>query len=206
MAFAKQSGEDRGEKPRRKMTPPKMTERRLRNIAVYYCQRYLVSEAKLRDYLSTRLYREMQDAEERVAMAEHIPEIAARLAEAGLVNDREAASSKLRSALRAGYATGAAINNAARSSHVDKQTVEAQLASALTEALPEMEDEDRDPAEDGAKMARLALKRARRGPFRGNQGDEKTNTRDINWLLRRGFRFDDIRKAMNVDLDDIDDS
>jgi SOS response regulatory protein OraA/RecX len=197
MSFGKKDARDRRDKPRRKMTPE-----RLRNIAVYYCQRYLVSEAKLRDYLSTRLYREIQDAEERAAMAEHIPEIAARLAEAGLVNDREAASSKLRSALRAGYATGAAINNAARSSHVDKQTVEAQLATALTEALPEMEDEDLDPVEEGTMMAGLALKRARRGPYRTNGGDEKTEKRDINWLLRRGFRFDDIRKAMNVEIDD----
>ena len=197
MSFGKKDARDRRDKPRRKMTPE-----RLRNIAVYYCQRYLVSEAKLRDYLSTRLYREIQDAEERAAMAEHIPEIAARLAEAGLVNDREAASSKLRSALRAGYATGAAINNAARSSHVDKQTVEAQLATALTEALPEMEDEDLDPVEEGTMMAGLALKRARRGPYRTNGGDEKTEKRDVNWLLRRGFRFDDIRKAMNVEIDD----
>jgi SOS response regulatory protein OraA/RecX len=196
MAFTKKANKDRGEKPRRKMTA-----QRLRNIAVYYCQRFLVSEGKLRDYLSTRLYREMQDVEERAAMAEHIPEIAARMAEAGLVNDREAASSKLRSALRAGYATSAAINNAARSSHVDKQTVEAQLATALTEALPEMEDEDRDSAEEGTMMAVLALKRAHRGPYRTNVGDEKTEKRDINWLLRRGFRFDDIRKAMNVDID-----
>ncbi len=201
MAFGNKDRKDRGEKPRRKMT-----EQRLRNIAVYYCQRYLVSEAKLRDYLGTRLYREVEDAEERAAMADHIPAIAARLAEAGLVDDREAASSKLRSALRAGYSTSAAVNNAARSSHVDRQIVEAQLASALGEALPEMDDEDRDPAEEGARMAGLALKRARRGPFRSGGGDEKTTTRDINWLLRRGFRFDDIRKAMQVDLDDINDS
>ena len=65
-----------------------------------------------------------------------------------------------------------------------------------------MEDEDRDPAEEGTMMAGLALKRSRRGPYRTNGGDEKTEKRDINWLLRRGFRFDDIRKAMNVDIDD----
>lgn len=201
MSFGKKASKDRREKPRRKMTPE-----RLRNIAVYYCQRYLVSEAKLRDYLGTRLYREMRDADERAAMAEHIPDIAARLASAGLVNDREAASSKLRSALRVGYATGAAVNNAARSSHVDRQTVEDQLSTALTEALPELDDgtpfEDRDPLEDSAKLASLALKRARRGPYRTGGGDEKTEKRDINWLLRRGFRFDDIRAAMKVDIDE----
>ncbi len=182
----------------RERKPRKMTGTRLRNIAVWYCQRYVVSEAKLRNYLETRLYREIPDAEERAAMAEHIPDIASRMAAAGLVNDREAASSKLRSALRAGYATGAAINNAARSSHVDRETVEAQLETALTEALPELGAEEDDPA----AMAALALKRARRGPWRSGGLDEKTQQRDVNWLLRRGFRFDDVRKAMEIDLDE----
>jgi SOS response regulatory protein OraA/RecX len=89
-------------KKKRERKPRKMTETRLRNIAVYYCQRYLVSEEKLRNYLETRLYREIPDAEERAAMAEHVPDIARRMAEAGLVNDQEAASSRLRAALRSG--------------------------------------------------------------------------------------------------------
>lgn len=188
---------DRRGKPRRKMTPE-----RLRNIAVHYCQRYLVSEAKLRDYLGTRLYREMPDAEERAAMATHIAEIATAMARAGLVNDREAASSKLRSALRAGYATRAAVDNAARSAQVDRDTVAAELDTALGEALPEIRDAGDDPADSAAAMAGLALKRARRGPYRTGTQDEKTRQRDVNWLLRRGFRFDDIRKAMDIYVDE----
>lgn len=182
-------------KKKRERKPRKMTETRLRNIAVYYCQRYLVSEEKLRNYLETRIYREMIDADERAAMSEHIPDIARRMAEAGLVNDQEAASSKLRAALRSGYAPRAAVNNATRSAQVDRETVEAQLATALTEALPELEAEEDDPA----AMAALALKRARRGPWRSGDPDEKLKQRDANWLLRRGFRFDDVRKAMNID-------
>ena len=178
-----------------------MTPDRLRNIATYYCQRYLTSEAKLRHYLENRLFREVAEAEDRETLAQHIPAIAADLARIGLVNDREAGAARLRAALRAGYAKSAAIDTAARSSRVDREAVEQELPRALAETVPEIVDEAFDPAEEAAVLAGLALRRARRGPHRTGRADDTTQRRDVNWLRRRGFGYDDIRKAMRMDGD-----
>ncbi len=180
-----------------------MTPDRLRNIATYYCQRYVTSEAKLRNYLKTRLYREMEGRDEREAMAQHIPEITAGLVRTGLVNDAEAATARLRAALRAGYAKSAAVNTAARTARVDRKAVEAALPRALEDTVPEIMEEASDEGEEAVMLAGMALRRARRGPFRTGRGDDEAmQRRDVNWLRRRGFRYDDIRKAMDIDGDD----
>ena len=180
--------------------PRKMSAKRLENIAIYYCQRYLTSEAKLAEHLERRLFREVADAEEREEFAKEIPAIVKKLAGAGLVNDREAASAKLRGALRSGYATKAAVAVAARSSRVDVETVEAELERAAQDVLPDIDFENLDVREEGAALATQSLKRARRGPYRSHGQDETTKRRDISWLQRRGFGFDDIRSAMEIDL------
>jgi SOS response regulatory protein OraA/RecX len=185
--------------PPRKRRPKEMTAERLRNIAVWYCQRYLVSAAKLSGHLEKRLWREVPDSETRTTLAAEIPAIVSSLSEMGLVNDREAASARLRSALRSGYASDAAVTVAARGAMVDRETVRDELEVALTEALPEMETEDADPAELALEQASTALKRARRGPWRGSGQDDATRRRDAGWLQRRGFRLDTIRAALDID-------
>ena len=187
--------------PQNRSKPKKMSEKRLRNIAVYYCQRYLVSGGKLSDHLNRRLYREVADSEERAGFAACIPKIVAELTDLGLVNDREAASARLRSALRSGYASGAAVTVAARGAVVDREVVENELEVALAEALPELEAgaDEPDDAETIKEQAALALKRARRGPYRSRPQDDKTRRRDAGWLQRRGFRMDAIRHALDID-------
>ncbi len=179
--------------------PRKMTEKRLRNIAVYYCQRYLVSSGKLTAHLNRRLYREVADSEERAAFAEMIPKIVEDLSGTGLVNDKEAASARLRTALRSGYASGTAVTVAARGAVVDRDLVEHELEIALTEALPELDGVDQEAPEAAMEQAALALKRARRGPYRTRPQDEKSRRRDAGWLQRRGFRMDAIRHALDID-------
>lgn len=178
-----------------------MSEKRLRNIAVYYCQRYLVSGGKLSGHLNKRLYRDVADSEERERFAALIPGIVSELTELGLVNDKEAASARLRSALRSGYASGAAVRVAARGAVVDRQVVEKELEVALTEALPELDvdPEEIEAAETTMEQAALALRRARRGPYRSKPQDEKSRRRDAGWLQRRGFRLDAIRRALDID-------
>jgi len=179
--------------------PRKMTEKRLRNIAVYYCQRYLVSGGKLTAHLNKRLYREVADSEARAAFAEMIPKIVGDLSGTGLVNDKEAASARLRTALRSGYASGTAVTVAARGAVVDRDLVEHELEIALTEALPELDGVDQEAPEAAMEQAALALKRARRGPYRTRPQDEKSRRRDAGWLQRRGFRMDAIRHALDID-------
>ncbi len=179
--------------------PTKMSEKRLRNIAVWYCERYLVSRQKLADHLRKRLYRDVRDAEERAGLEEMIPKIVADFMELGLVNDREAASARLRTALRSGYASKAAVTVAARGAMVDRETVQAELDVALIEALPELEEPDIDDRSGEKAQAVLALKRGRRGPFRSRGQDEKTRRRDAGWLQRRGFRMEAVRDALDID-------
>lgn len=180
-----------------------MTETRLRNIALWYCQRYLVSSAKLANHLEKRLYREVADSGERDTLAEQVPKIVAEMAGLGLVNDREAASARLRTALRSGYAPGAAVTMAARGAMVDRDTATAELDEALTQALPELDTEGREPGDLAVEQATLALKRARRGPWRSAGQDEKTKRRDAGWLQRRGFRLDAIRAALDIDPEEM---
>lgn len=187
-------------KPAARRPPKKMSETRLRNIAIWYCQRYLVSSDKLAGHLEKRLWREVPDSDERAGFVEHIPVLVAELSAMGLVNDREAASARLRTALRSGYAQDAAVTVASRGAMVDRKMVEAELDEALTQALPELDDDvDRDPSEQALVQATLALKRARRGPWRSSGQDEKSRRRDAGWMQRRGFRLDTIRTALDID-------
>tara|TARA_R110000787_G_scaffold62806_1_gene141794 strand:+ start:170 stop:769 length:600 start_codon:yes stop_codon:yes gene_type:complete len=190
---------DRPKKPATRPAKKPMSEKRLRNIAVWYCQRYLVSSGKLADRLERRLWRDVADAEERAALSAHIPAIVGDLARMGLVNDREAASARLRTALRSGYESGAAVTVASRGAMVGRDVVEAELAVAMTEALPELDTGDREPAEQELEQAVLSLKRARRGPWRSSGQDDRSRRRDAGWLQRRGFRLDAVRRALDID-------
>lgn len=193
------SGQSREpEKPRKQRKRRKMTDERLQNIAVWYCGRFLVSEAKLASYLEQRLRREVADETERDAFRDGIPDLVAKLKRAGYVNDEEAGAAKLRGALRAGYAPKAAARRAALSAQVGDDVIDAAMPDALEQALPDLATEEGDEAPDGADMAHAALKRARRGPYRRGGLDEKTRTRDAGWLQRRGFSHDDIRRALDI--------
>ncbi|MEC7721417.1 MAG: hypothetical protein VX676_01390, partial [Pseudomonadota bacterium] len=64
-------------------------------MAVTYSQRYLVSEAKLVEYLSRKIHLETTNDEERGKLLSQVPSIALRLARLGLVSDKQAASAKL---------------------------------------------------------------------------------------------------------------
>ena len=176
-----------------------MSEKRLRNIAIWYCERYLVSCNKLTDHLKKRLRRDVIDEQERDEFSELIPEIVSNLVELGYVSDKEVASARLRSALRAGYATQTAITVASRAALVDRETVETELDNALAQALPEINVVDDDIQQIGNEQVLLALKRARRGPFRGAGQDKKSRRRDISWLQRRGYRVDEIYAALEID-------
>ncbi len=176
-----------------------MTESRLRNIALWYCQRYLVSSGKLADHLDKRLRRDMADGTERDALRSIVPAIVADMERLNLVNDREAVSARLRSALRSGYASDAAVFRAARGAMVDRNVAENELEVAVTEVLPGVDPEDIGSAEASAEQACAALKRARRGPWRSVPQDERSRRRDAGWLQRRGFRMDAIRAALDID-------
>ena len=176
-----------------------MTPERLRNIAIHYCRRYATSSAKLGDHLGTRLFRDVETAEEREAFARHIPEIVADMIGMGLIDDAEAASAKLRGALRAGYAKSTAVGIAARKLKIEREIVARALPAAFEDAVPDMVGEELDEGEEAAALARLALRRARRGPYRPGDANDATRRRDFAWLQRRGYRYETIRRVIDGD-------
>ncbi len=186
--------------PRRNRAPKNMSEKRLRNIAIWYCERYLVSSEKLAHYLKKRLYRDVRDDEERARFSELIPSIVTDLVALGHADDREAASARLRSALRSGYAKETAVAIAASSAMVEREIVESELDNALIQALPELENIGLVETESATSQAILALKRAQRGPFRLSDQNDKSRRRDVAWLQRRGFRMYAIKMALDIDL------
>ena len=185
--------EFRGKKPR------KMTEKRLQNIALYYSQRYVVSKAKLADYLKNRIYREVNDDVSRRDIIDFIPSVVSKLANSGYVNDEEAASAKLRSALRSGYSAEKAVFRASRASMVESEEVKGQLHAALEDNSSNFGVIDLNEPGNAVKMAMTALQRANRGPFRTGKIDEKTRRRDVSWLQRRGYSFEEIKNAMCIE-------
>ena len=176
----------------------KMTEKRLQNIAIYYCQRYVVSKAKLEDYLKQRLYREVKDSEEREQFCDLIPDLSKKMSEFGYVNDREAASAKLRAALRSGYSATRAVYKASQSSMVNDEEVKRELQSAVRDALPGIGADDIEAPESTLSMALAALERSKRGRFRTGRVDDTTVRRDIAWLQRRGYSFEIIKKVIGL--------
>ncbi|MEC7488528.1 MAG: RecX family transcriptional regulator [Pseudomonadota bacterium] len=177
-----------------------MSEKRLRNIAIWYSDRYLVSSAKLTNHLDRRLLRDVKDSEERAGYTKLIPEIVAELVALGFVNDREAASARLRAVLRSGYASEAAVRMTSRETMVDPTIVAAELKGALTQTLPQLVNNDTTSDDRAKEQAVLALKRSRRGPFRSQPQDIKSHRRDAGWLQRRGFSLNAARYALGVDL------
>ena len=121
-----------------------------------------------------------------------------QMANSGYVNDREAASAKLRLALRSGYAAKRAVYKASLSSMVRGDEVQQELESAIKDALPNIGIDDIEAPESALAMASSALKRAKRGAFRTGRMDETTARRDIAWLKRRGYSFEVIKKAMGL--------
>ena len=176
-----------------------MSLNRLENIALYYCQRFLVSEAKLEDYLKGRLFREVHDFEKRGKLLSEIPGLVKKLSKSGYVNDKEAASAKLRTALKSGYAVGSALRKASQSSMVPLNLVQKELKNALEEALPDIQSFDVESSQNSVAMALSALEQAGRGPFRKGHINQKTERRDIAWLQRRGYHFDEILKVMQLE-------
>jgi len=176
-----------------------MTEKRLQNIALYYSQRYVVSKVKLADYLTKRIYREVNDDVSRREILDFIPSVVSKLANSGYVNDKEAASAKLRSALRSGYSADKAVFLASRASMVESEEVEGQLHAALEDTSSNFGVIDLNEPGTAVKMAVTALQRANRGPFRTGKIDEKTRRRDVSWLQRRGYSFEEIKNAMYIE-------
>ena len=71
--------------------------------------------------------------------------------------------------------------------------------NAVEEALPDIQRFDVESSQNSVAMALSALEQAGRGPFRKGHINQKTERRDIAWLQRRGYHFDEILKVMQLE-------
>ena len=170
-------------------------------MAINYCQHYLVSQEKLAEYLSRKVHLGTANDVERGELLDKVPSLVSQMTRLGFVNDKEAASAKLRSTLRSGYAPSVASGLAAVKAKVDINVLNGMLAETLTESFPDLEGSWERSKKDEF-LARAALGRSRRGPFRGAKRTQKTDQRDMAWLQRRGYRYEEICRAMKLDPDD----
>ena len=178
-----------------------MNSKRLNNVALNYCKKYTISSKKLSEYLLKRVHLEEKDCDKQEVLSAEIQKITNRMMEFGLVNDYEAASAKLRFNLRSGYAPSRAASVAVHRARVDSELVEDILPEAVRETFPNPDSSGIEEVIDDVSLARIALKRRRRGPFRAGSRSVDTDKRDIGWLQRRGYTFDVIRKAMELNDD-----
>ena len=183
-----------------------MTTTRLNNLALNYCNRYVVSAKKLSEYLLRRIHLEEKDTEKQEILTEAVHKITNKMIQIGMVNDYEAASSKLRFNLRSGYAPATAASFAANRARVDIDLVENILPEVLQEMFPNPDDDGVNEDIEHVLLARIALKRRRRGPSRPGGRSMKSDKQDIGWLQRRGYTFAVIRKALRLDDDSISES
>ncbi len=180
--------------PRRPPGPPPDPDG-LREAALNHLARYAATEAGLRRMLERRIERWARraadgDAEDVAAQAAAaraiVPDVVARLAAAGAVNDAAYAESRAHSLLRAG-----------RSRHAVAALLAAKGVDPVTarSALPD--DEQSELA------AALVLARKRRiGPFRAGEAPDAAGLRrELAVLARAGFPQPVARRALALDAD-----
>jgi regulatory protein len=179
-------------RPERPVGPPP-DEQSLRNSALFYLARYAATQAGLARVLIRRVDRWARAAgaapEQVAACKAAAHAVAARLAEAGAVDDAAFAEARARSLARAGR------SRRAISAHLAGKGVPAEIAAV---AVPS------DP--DAELAAALAYARRRRiGPFRLAPADQEQRLRELGKLARAGFAQSVAARALGLDLDTAED-
>lgn len=178
-------------KPRRqKKIPKRITESYLKNVALWYLERYASSAANLRNVLMRRVRDSSAyhgtDPADGAAMVE---ELIRRYAEAGILNDRLFAETRARSL--------AARGSSAKM--IRRKLMEKGVAAGdIDGALEVVREEGGSELDAACRYAR----RRRIGPFRSAEKRAETRDRDLAALARQGFSFDIAAKVIDAESPD----
>lgn len=160
-----------------KRAPKPLDSLRLEELALAYVARFATSRAKLEDYLRRKL-------RERGWAGEGEPPVgavAARMEQAGYVDDVVYARAKSGSLLRRGYGA--------------RRVAQALGAAGIAEDLRAQV----TPGESAQRRAMLALARKRRfGPFAASPLDRPQRERQMAAMLRAGHPLDKVRALMDA--------
>ena len=164
----------------------------LHEAAVAYLARYGATRATLARALNRRVDRWLRGATgpgaaaQAAAAKRAVPEVVARLADAGAVNDAAFAHSRARKLASTGH------SHRASAAHLAARGVPPDLVRT---ALPP--DETRELA-----AAVTYLRRRRLGPFRVGEAPPEGRLKDLGSLARAGFSGDLARRAMALTRDE----
>ena len=190
-------GDGAGNKRREKKPPKPITESYLRNVALWYMERYASSSANLKAVLMRRVRLSSayhgSDPAEGAGMVEAVVQ---RYTEAGILNDRLFAETRVRSLVSRGTST-----KMIRRKLMEKGVSSDDIDAALDEVL----DQENGELTSAARYAR----RRRIGPYRLPEKREDNRDRDIAALARQGFGFGIAAKVVDAESpealeDDID--
>jgi len=172
----------------RRRGPRKVTEKRLRNVALHYVARYAATTESLRRVLMRRVLASARshgtDADEGAAWTEAL---IIRFQELGYLDDRAFAETRAR-ALTARGLSLRAVRGRLRQKGVSADDIEAAL-EALTDEMAEP---------DLAAAAALARRR-RLGPYRSDEVRPERRDKDLAALARAGFSYDIARRVIEAD-------
>ena len=178
------------EKPRRRK-PRKASPKSLENAALYYLKRFSSSEENLRRVMMRRVERSARshgtDREEGVAW---VDELVAKLARAGLVDDRRYAEGRV----HALHARGTSIR--VITARLREKGVRAEIIEESIQAL-----RDEQPGAELEAAIRLARRR-RIGPFRIKPPVEGQRKKDLAALARAGFDYGTAMKVADAETED----
>jgi regulatory protein len=165
--------------------PRKITQDRLRNIALYHLERFATSADNLRRVLYRRVLKAARHHETDLEQARTwIDDLVTGLVRSGAVDDARYAEGKARSMARRGQSQRN-IQAYLASKGVDRATAEAALAS--------LADDSDDPELDSAHAYAA---RRRIGPYRVKQAEEDQQRKDLAALGRAGFSYDVARRLL----------
>lgn len=185
------SGDDstaRDAKRAKRRAPRKMTEKRLRNIALAYLDRYEASEAGFRAVLERRIYKAARAHNEDPAS--FLPMVDAEVEkaiEAGFIDNKRFAQNQVFQQRGRG-ASARAIQARLKSKGIADDLIDHAL-----------ENDDRDDETAAWRYAR----RRRLGPYRSKDRKEKRE-RDMAALCRAGFSFSLAAKVVDGEREDDD--
>ena len=175
------------ETERKKPRPArKITRQRLKNIALYYLQRFETSSENLKAVLLRRVnvYAFQNPDWNRQEAVGWIDEIVAQFEGYGYVDDARFAEMKIKDYLAAGKSVRY-IKGKMQLKGIDENMVDSLL-----------EGQDYDEYEAALHLA----KKKRIGPFRADEESRRENRqKDMGTLVRAGFGYDTAQKIMDLE-------
>jgi regulatory protein len=175
-----------------------MTPARLRNIALFYVERFATTAANLRRVLGRRAARAARiHGQEGAELDIWIEHVVAELVKSGAVDDARNALSRAQTLRRLGRGPGK-IRSLLLTKGVPAPLVREALARTEKTA---------SGGEAALEAAIAYAKRRRLGPFRRAQGDAETRrkqrVKDLAALGRAGFSYDVAKRVMAMAAEEV---